>query len=758
MTTHLQGRSSWGPETISRCFSSISSFGHSNANDNSSSSSRGSSKPEPEAIELHEWKTSTSRRPSVCSSETSTKQRQNEADKSSAPRANASPASSQGGVVRWLGHKGSTFWGSLFLLLLLSVCSPLATEATAPTSEEPILDQYVSSQNWGHTRDPFDGREAPPRRLNTVAAWAAEVESSLRLSPQLSLYLGVFLTLSGSLLMAGGSTLMKLGLSVEDADALSGQSCDQQWVWGFAAYVLGACMHVVALGFAPASVLSPMNSIGLIANAVASATVLKEPFGFQELLFTGGCAFGVFLCACASVLPRTEFVDLGSDLDSRYVGLYSWHDPWYLAFLGLCCGLGFGALVYLNSVESALLEEKEQQLLRQTDRDIALLPPRGPSEQDYAQKDAGPSTMLSPRSQTKQSLYPRLVGLCYGFLAGLVGSQCILEVKEIGTCVRYGLTQSSIWFSPQPYLVCCFLGLSVWMQIHFLNLGLARGDATTIVPTYYVVWTFFGTLGGFAKFHEVQGFSASALILFGLGFGLTAMCIILLAVEEMRNLRKYVDQQVPGIDDEEADLAAQDLVEQRLSKRVTFAMGMFPISSLGRTAGRRRFRPVYQRFRRTRSTASDTALGDAYGELTLGSTSVAGAYTLPPNLHFPRRSADQGYSQQNRGSGERQDPQGIPLRTLNATSSGSSVKGPDPLNRVSWGSSGSPKQSSLTSEKQSAEPYAMSKAPAHYLMPPSLRSSLQSDCSSSGLTDQKDLYLVWSPLSAMQHQKATQYQ
>lgn len=86
--------------------------------------------------------------------------------------------------------------------------------------------------------------------------------------------------------------------------------------------------------------------------------------------------------------------------------------------------------------------------------------------------------------------------------------------------------------------------------------------------------------------------------------------------------------------------AAQDLVEQRLSKRVTFAMGMFPISSLGRTAGRRRFRPVYQRFRRTRSTASDTALGDAYGELTLGSTSVAGAYTLPPNLHFPRRSAD----------------------------------------------------------------------------------------------------------------------
>ena len=41
---------------------------------------------------------------------------------------------------------------------------------------------------------------------------------------------------------------------------------------------------------------------------------------------------------------------------------------------------------------------------------------------------------------------------------------------------------------------------------------------------------------GFAKFHEVQGFSAGALVLFGLGFGLTAICIILLAVQEMRNL------------------------------------------------------------------------------------------------------------------------------------------------------------------------------------------------------------------------------
>lgn len=53
-------------------------------------------------------------------------------------------------------------------------------------------------------------------------------------------------------------------------------------------------------------------------------------------------------------------------------------------------------------------------------------------------------------------------------------------------------------------------------QIHFLNLGLARGDATTIVPTYYVVWTFFGTLGG------TSCFSFSLLWLF-----LNCLCLFL---------------------------------------------------------------------------------------------------------------------------------------------------------------------------------------------------------------------------------------
>lgn len=39
--------------------------------------------------------------------------------------------------------------------------------------------------------------------------------------------------------------------------------------------------------------------------------------------------------------------------------------------------------------------------------------------------------------------------------------------------------------------------------MHFLNSGLARGDATLVVPAYYVSWTIFGTFGG----EKVKAFS-----------------------------------------------------------------------------------------------------------------------------------------------------------------------------------------------------------------------------------------------------------
>ncbi|KYK69812.1 DUF803 domain-containing protein, partial [Toxoplasma gondii TgCatPRC2] len=533
------------------------------------------------------------------------------------------------------------------------------------------------------------------RRLSSQLPHA--IEEFLNVSGGMSLFIGILLTLVGSVLMAGGSTMMKVGIHLESERAKNTSilMCEPMWLGGFGAYTLGALMHVVALAFAPASVLAPMNSIGLIANAITAATVLKEPFGFQEFLFTGGTALGVTLCACATLLPHDEFVNMGSDaamFSEKDVGLYSWRDPWYLAYLACCVVPGFGTLIYVNSEESAQLEEQERYMMASPRTNLKRIElarlsasqassgaggvegnvgSLGVNNSEYSAQTAQKSkifrniqggnddsrcALLDDEDSTQQQalgrktvVYSRCIGLCYGFLAGLTGAQCVLELKELAACFHAGMDDPTIWHHPQPYLVVVFLVASVWTQIHFLNLGLARGEATLVVPTYYVSWTFFGTLGGFAKFHEIQGFSVGAIILFALGFGLTILCIAILAVQEMTVLRRYVDERVPDLPEAELDLPTQELQEQQLAKQVTLAMGLFPFSMLGRTVGRKRFRPLYQRFRRTRSTASDTALNDSYGELTLSSAGVVAAYTLPHNLHF-NRGGSESLAGESRGS------------------------------------------------------------------------------------------------------------
>eukprot|EP00921_Rhytidocystis_pertsovi_P026369 GHVQ01042529.1.p1 GENE.GHVQ01042529.1~~GHVQ01042529.1.p1 ORF type:complete len:365 (-),score=57.08 GHVQ01042529.1:15-1109(-) len=124
-----------------------------------------------------------------------------------------------------------------------------------------------------------------------------------------TLLAGILLTAFGSSIMAFGSTLMKLGLHLEaqkQQQPVTYPCWEPTWWSGFGGYGLGAAFHVIALAFAPASVLAPMNSIGLIANAVAAATILREQFGWIEGISTAGTVVGVTLCAIASFLPHSD--------------------------------------------------------------------------------------------------------------------------------------------------------------------------------------------------------------------------------------------------------------------------------------------------------------------------------------------------------------------------------------------------------------------------------------------------------------------
>ncbi|EUD68349.1 hypothetical protein C922_01369 [Plasmodium inui San Antonio 1] len=453
------------------------------------------------------------------------------------------------------------------------------------------------------------------------------VEKIHQMDSMMRLIMGIFLTVVGSIFMAIANTFMKLGLNdtKKKKYMFTNYSCDMKWYIGFVVYCFGSFLHIIALGFAPASTLAPMNSFGLIANAIVANIYLNEKLGKIEIISTMGIFFGISICACASFL-----CDAKDDVHFNPINIIeSWKNPWYIFYIFVSIFLSFFTLIYLNHEENKIISENEE--IYATKRYIELNM-YDEKKDDVENRNNLNSSLNTKRLSESVNVYPKTIGLSYGFLAGLIGSQCVLEIKEIVAFLNIGLTNKHIYKTPLPHLCFIFLVISIYLQIHFLNLGLTRGDATLVVPTYYVFWTFFGTLGGLVKFNEIENFNFNSILLFLVGFVLTVLFISILAVQEIAFLRKYVDKEVPDISLDNLDIHAQVLQNKKLSKQVILNMGLFPVSLLGTTVGRKRFRPLYERFRRTRSILSDTHIGDQHCEYSID-TNIYNAYTLPYDIY-----------------------------------------------------------------------------------------------------------------------------
>lgn len=468
------------------------------------------------------------------------------------------------------------------------------------------------------------------------------VQNASNVNSTLSLVSGIVLTVVGSIFMAIANTFMKLGLNEvkEKKSFFSRYSCDMKWYVGFIVYCFGSFLHIIALGFAPASTLAPINSFGLIANAIVANLYLNERLGKIEIISTLGTFVGISICACASLLCKNDMV-----VYNPIHIIESWKNPWYVFYISVALFLSFFTLIYLNYKENKLIIGDED--LYASNKYLALKSSFNDIEaakkneinklKDNLSKSDSYSYNTNCDVDQPINIYPKSIGLSYGFLAGLVGSQCVLEIKEIVAFAHIGLTDKYIYRKPLPYLCFLFLVISIYLQIHFLNLGLAKGDATLVVPTYYVFWTFFGTLGGLVKFNEIQNYNFYSITLFLLGFLLTVLFISILAVQEIAFLRKYVDTEVPDLSVEKLDVHAQVLQHQKLSKQVLLNMGLFPVSLLGTTVGRRKFRPLYERFRRTRSIFSDTHIGDQHCEYSIDNN-VYNVYTLPHDIYHTSKN------------------------------------------------------------------------------------------------------------------------
>ncbi|KAK6590764.1 hypothetical protein RS030_132073 [Cryptosporidium xiaoi] len=459
--------------------------------------------------------------------------------------------------------------------------------------------------------------------------------------PVLSLTLGIALTIVGSCFMAFGNAYMKKGLHLQQ------QKCPEKsrsntssmaynevtWWMGVISYGFGAVIHIIALGFAPASILAPMNSFGLVANAFAAATLLDEHFGMFELVSTIGVIFGICLCAIASVLPSNS-------KDLSYTGIESWSDPYYLIYIIFCFICILAVLIIINNEEAKYNEEKEIQTRR------AILKSLDEEALDIVQNfKQSPQQLTKPSTHSKISIslpkYPQYISMMYGFLAGLIGAQCVLEIKEIVVWAEFAMQHPKEWmYHLHPYVAVILFLLSTWLQMHFLNLGLSMGDATLIIPTYYVFWTLFSTFGGFTKFHEFEGFNKLMTIVFALGIAITTTFVIIMSIREILAFKKVVDERVPEINnvivEEEPKLGSG--TNDMLDVQLPLAMGVLTMINASKLAGR--YFMNASQLRKTRS-ASDILLQKG------GSIEIVGnqkdIWTLPSNVRCAKNESSSNY-------------------------------------------------------------------------------------------------------------------
>lgn len=99
-----------------------------------------------------------------------------------------------------------------------------------PTENVPIhmVTQKLPSLEYST----YGGNEPHYRRLAANEALVCWAETHLKVNSTMSLYLGVFLTVAGTLFMTAGNILMKLGSEMEGKTQSTWLGKDIQWIYG----------------------------------------------------------------------------------------------------------------------------------------------------------------------------------------------------------------------------------------------------------------------------------------------------------------------------------------------------------------------------------------------------------------------------------------------------------------------------------------------------------------------------------------------
>ena len=222
------------------------------------------------------------------------------------------------------------------------------------------------------------------------------------------------------------------------------------WWIGLICMLTGEIGNMIAYGLAPASLVSPLGVVGIVANAILSRVFLKEVIPTRGVI-------GIVCSVAGSVL-----VVLGapeSDVStSIYENVVSWEG------LGLLCVVLLGCAYIMNP-------------LRLT---IAI-------SDDFA------NTYV----------------VCYCTVCSLCGAVTVTSSKVVSTALTQAvngdytefISGETRWLT---YTLAIGMIIFNMYQIRVLNIALIHFESTQVMPVYYIIFTSVSIATGMVVFHETS--------------------------------------------------------------------------------------------------------------------------------------------------------------------------------------------------------------------------------------------------------------
>jgi len=255
------------------------------------------------------------------------------------------------------------------------------------------------------------------------------------------------------------------------------------WILGMVCVCVGSLLDFTALAFVDQAVVAPLGSLTLVSNVFFAPLLLKEKVTRQQLYYT-------FLIVAGSIIAVAFAPREGGT-------------PETVAMFENFTRARFIVYACIIAVAMCILRFACWKLRR-----IRLADPNG--------------------------RYMKLIGIhtfAYAACAGIMGAQSVLFAKCTANLVAASIAGKGLMFIyGGTYGVLIGLGVTIFLQIRWLNSGLRMFSSLMVVPIFQSFWILVSVIAGMVFFGEYEGVfdkTANAL-LFPVGLLLTIAGVFML--------------------------------------------------------------------------------------------------------------------------------------------------------------------------------------------------------------------------------------